>query len=325
MLAPVFIITLGGALGLSGLPGPASAIATFGLAMAMCGFVGFSLERIAYRPLRRPYSWATIGVVSVIVPLVLLAISTRLSTDRRQLCGIAAAGSALYGVALATNRAAYKIGLGAPASIVPLITAIGASQFLEYTTQQNGLFGNRTRGFPAPLVTNALGGDSGTLHVGEILIDRADVLVVATTLVLLIGLALVVKRTRIGLAMRAVSGNRDAAVLMGVDTDRVISFSFVLGGLLAGAAGVLWATKYPSVDALTGVMPGLKAFVAAVLGGIGSLPGAVLGGLLMGVSEAFLAASPLSEYKDALAFLLLIVVLLARPAGLLGRNLPEKV
>src|SRR5947208_8204878 len=125
--------------------------------------------------------------------------------------------------------------------------------------------------------------------------------------------------------MRAVRGNADAAVLMGVHPDGVIRFSFVLGGSLAGAAGVLWAMKYPTVDPLLGLMPGLKAFVAAVVGGIGSLPGAVLGGLLMGISEAFLAASPLSEYKDALAFVLLIAVLLIRPAGLLGRNLPEKV
>ena len=142
---------------------------------------------------------------------------------------------------------------------------------------------------------------------------------------LLIALTWLVRRTRFGLAMRAASANPDAAQLLGVDLDRVTRLSFALGGALAGAAGVLWAAKYPTVDPLMGLLPGLKAFVAAVIGGVGSLPGAILGGLLMGVSESFLAASPLSPYKDALAFVLLIAVLMVRPAGLLGRNLPEKV
>ena len=111
---------------------------------------------------------------------------------------------------------------------------------------------------------------------------------------------------------------------MGVDVDRVIRFSFLLGGVLAGAAGILWATKYPSIEPRMGVLPGLKAFVAAVLGGIGSLPGAVLGGLVLGVAEAFFATGPLSAYREAWPSLL-IAILLIRPAGLLGRHLPEKV
>jgi branched-chain amino acid transport system substrate-binding protein len=332
MLAPVFIITMGTALGVTVLPGTIlPALATFGLAMALCGAVGFGLDRVAYRPLRKPYSWTTIGIVAVVAPAVLVGMGIIASSKwpgARALCQSAAIGTGLYGLALVGNRIAFRVGLGKTSHLVPLITAIGSSLFLEYTTQQRGFFGNRTRGFPTTLISNALGGtsaDSSPLQVGGLHIDRADVLVTGVVLILMIALTFVVTKTRIGLAMRAVSGNRDAAVLMGVDPDKVISFSFMLGGALAGAAGILWATKYPSVDAMTGLMPGLKAFVAAVIGGIGSLPGAVLGGLVMGVSEAFLASSPVSEYKDALAFLLLIAVLLVRPAGLLGRYLPEKV
>ena len=313
MLGPVFLVALAAPLGLGRLP----VLATFALAMALCGAAGLALERIAYRPLRRPYGWGTIAAVGVVAPIILLIASR--CPGARELGRFGALGAALYGVALASNRLAARLGLPAPGRMVPLITAIGASLFLESATQLPALFGNRPRAFPIALVSPE------PIRLGALRVDRADALALGVTLALLAALTLIVRRTRLGLAMRAVSARPDAALLMGVDLDRVVSFSFLLGGAMAGAAGVLWAAKYPTVDPLMGLMPGLKAFVAAVLGGIGSLPGAVLGGLLMGVSEAFLAAGPLSPYKDALAFVLLIGILLVRPAGLLGSNVPEKV
>ena len=322
MLGPVFVVGLAAPLGLAGWPWPASAIGTFALAMALCGGVGLGLERVAYRPLRRPYGWRTIATVLVVVPTVLLVageVAGPRWPDARVTMRIGAIGAALYAVALASNRLAARLDASAPSRMVPLITAIGASLFLESATQQPALFGSRPREFPIRLA----GADP--IRLGGLHLDRGDLLALAVTLVLLLLLTWIVRRTRLGLAMRAVSSQPDAALLMGVNLDAVIAGSFLLGGAMAGAAGVLWAAKYPVVDPLMGLMPGLKAFVAAVLGGVGSLPGAVLGGLVMGISEAFLAASPLSPYKDALAFVLLIAVLLVRPAGLLGKHLPEKV
>src|SRR5688500_2169168 len=131
--------------------------------------------------------------------------------------------------------------------------------------------------------------------------------------------------TRTGKAMRAVSFNRDAATLMGIPTDRIISFTFVLGATLAAAAGVLVGLLNPKIDPLMGIMPGLKAFVAAVVGGIGNIPGAVLGGVIMGLAEVLVVGYVSSTYRDAIAFSLLIAILLFRPAGLLGKHQAEKV
>jgi branched-chain amino acid transport system permease protein len=136
----------------------------------------------------------------------------------------------------------------------------------------------------------------------------------------------IVTRTRMGRAMRAVSFDREAADLMGINSDTVIAFTFALGSALAGAAGLLYpALSRTKVDPFMGIMPGLKAFVAAVLGGIGSIPGAMAGGLLMGLAEYGVVGFGGSTYRDAAAFVILILVLLARPAGLFGRAVPEKV
>jgi branched-chain amino acid transport system permease protein len=143
--------------------------------------------------------------------------------------------------------------------------------------------------------------------------------------VLMIALQLIVFKTKIGTAMRAVSLNPKAAQLVGVNNNIVISFTFGLGSALAGAGGILYAMNYPSIDPLMGVMPGLKAFVAAILGGIGNIPGAALGGLLLGTVETFVNGSPFSTYKDAIAFAILIGILLFKPAGLLGKFTVEKV
>ena len=148
---------------------------------------------------------------------------------------------------------------------------------------------------------------------------------IGVTLGLLFALRFIVMRTKIGTAMRAVSLNPQAASLVGINNDVVISFTFALGSALAAAGGILYALNYPSIDPLMGVLPGLKAFVAAVLGGIGNIPGAALGGMLLGIVETFVNGSEWSTYKDAIAFALLILVLLFRPAGLLGNFTKEKV
>jgi branched-chain amino acid transport system permease protein len=161
--------------------------------------------------------------------------------------------------------------------------------------------------------------------LGELVISSNQVVVIVVTALLMVGLQFIVYRTKIGTAMRAVSLNPKAAQLVGVNNDVVISFTFGLGSALAGAGGILYALNYPSIDPLMGVMPGLKAFVAAVLGGIGNIPGAALGGLLLGTVETFVNGSQWSTYKDAIAFAILIIILLFRPAGLLGKFTVEKV
>ena len=160
---------------------------------------------------------------------------------------------------------------------------------------------------------------------GSLVISSNQILVIAVAALLMVALQLIVYRTKIGTAMRAVSLNPKAAQLVGVNNDVVISFTFGLGSALAAAGGILYAINYPSIDPLMGVMPGLKAFVAAVLGGIGNIPGAALGGLLLGTVETFVNGSQWSTYKDAIAFAILIGILLFRPAGLLGKFTVEKV
>jgi len=198
---------------------------------------------------------------------------------------IAMLGCAVLGIVI--ERLAYRPLRSAPTLNV-LITAIGVSLFLEYSGQK--FFGAAPRRFPA-----------------------------------IFPVRLIVFRTKMGTAMRAVSLNPKAAQLVGINNDVIISFTFGLGSALAAAGGVLYALNYPSIDPLMGVMPGLKAFVAAVLGGIGSIPGAALGGLILGIVETFVAGSPLSTGKDAIAFGILIVILLFRPTGLLGKSTVEKV
>ncbi|MFM9079171.1 MAG: branched-chain amino acid ABC transporter permease, partial [Opitutaceae bacterium] len=225
----------------------------------------------------------------------------------------AMAGCAVLGMLI--ERLAYRPLRGAPTLNV-LITAIGVSLLLEYSGQV--FFGAAPRTFPAIL-------PSANFTLGGLVLSSNQLVVIVVAVLLMIGLELVVHRTKIGMAMRAVSLNPRAAQLVGVNNDVVISFTFGLGSALAAAGGVLYALNYPSIDPLMGVMPGLKAFVAAILGGIGNIPGAALGGLLLGVVETFVNGSQWSTYKDAIAFAILIVILLFRPAGLLGRATVEKV
>ncbi|MCC6232232.1 MAG: branched-chain amino acid ABC transporter permease [Verrucomicrobiales bacterium] len=196
-----------------------------------------------------------------------------------------------------------------------LITAIGVSLFLEYSGQL--LFGADPKTFRLL--------PSRNVELGGLVLNSNQLIVFGLTLVLLLALRHIVMKTRIGTAMRAVSFNHQAAALMGINIDSVISFTFALGSALAAAAGILYAMNYPAIEPLMGVMPGLKAFVAAVLGGIGNIPGAAMGGVLLGMVESFVRGSRYSTYADAIAFAILILILLFRPAGLLGKSVVEKV
>ena len=214
------------------------------------------------------------------------------------------------------ERFAYRP-LRRSAKLAVLITSIGVSLFLEYGGQF--IFGAAPRRFPemipATLITSIPG----------LTIDSNQIVVLAVTVVLLIVLRFIVLKTKIGMAMRALSFNPEAASLMGINTDVVISFTFGLGSALAASGGILFAVLYPAIDPLMGILPGLKAFCAAVLGGIGNLPGAALGGLIIGIVETFVAGSHFSTYRDAIAFAILILILLIKPSGLLGKKDIEKV
>jgi branched-chain amino acid transport system permease protein len=198
-----------------------------------------------------------------------------------------------------------------------LITAIGVSLFLEYAGQL--VFGPNPRGFPAVIPSVPV------VHSRAITVDSIQIVVVSVTLLLMIILRIIVMRTKIGTAMRAVSYNQSAASLMGINISKVITFTFIVGSALAAAGGVLYASMYPSIEPLMGIIPGLKAFVAAVLGGIGNIPGAALGGLIIGVVETIVAGTEFSTYRDAIAFAILIGILVFKPSGLMGQREIEKV
>ncbi|MGI9067278.1 MAG: branched-chain amino acid ABC transporter permease [Pyrinomonadaceae bacterium] len=201
--------------------------------------------------------------------------------------------------------------------LTALITAIGVSLLLENGGQV--VFGADPKFFPELFKKRNIE------LFGEASINSADIIVLIIALVLMIGLQLIVYRTKTGRAMRAVSFNLQSAKLMGINTDRIIMFTFALGSALAAAAGVLVAIRIPRIDPLMGILVGLKAFVAAVLGGIGNIPGAMLGGLLIGITETMVVGYLSPTYKDAVAFAILILILLFRPSGLLGSVSQEKV
>jgi branched-chain amino acid transport system permease protein len=220
---------------------------------------------------------------------------------------------AILGIVI--ERLAYRPLRHAPTLNV-LITAIGMSLLLQNLAQY--FFGATPKPFPVLF-------PAATYQIGGLYISSNQLIVLGVTATLLLALEFIVHRTKIGTAMRAVALNPKAASLVGINIDVVISFTFGLGSALAAAGGILYALNYPSIDPLMGTLPGLKAFVAAVLGGIGNIPGAALGGLLIGVIETFVNGSAWSTYKDAIAFAVLIIILLFRPAGLLGKFRTEKV
>jgi len=232
------------------------AVVTMG-SMAFCTFVGLTVERIAYRPLRT---------------------APRLNV---------------------------------------LITAIGVSLFLENLGQV--VFGSDPKVFPSLIQTSSI------LSSDELVLNNIQILVIVTSGVLMFGLNWIVHHTKLGTAMRAVSYDIEIAGLMGIPTDRIIALTFVIGSSLAGSAAILYGLSYPKIEPLLGVMIGLKAFVAAVFGGIGNIVGAAVGGIVLGLAESFVVYYGFSSFRDAIAFGILILILLFRPAGLFGVMRREKV
>ncbi|MHB8063485.1 MAG: branched-chain amino acid ABC transporter permease [Ruminiclostridium sp.] len=228
--------------------------------------------------------------------------------------GVSIVVCAILGIII--EKTCYKPLRNSP-KITALITAIGVSIVIENGARVLPFMGPNPRQFPTFKSAN---------HVfGGVSISNVQFLVFGVTLFLMIALYYIVNHTKMGKAMRAVSYDMKAALLMGINANKVISFTFALGAALAAAAGVLFASSYPSIDPLMGFMPGLKAFVAAVLGGIGSIPGAVVGGLILGVAETLTKGFISSQLADAVSFGILILILVIKPTGILGKNTREKV
>jgi branched-chain amino acid transport system permease protein len=222
------------------------------------------------------------------------------------------------GLGVALERVAYRPLRDSP-RISVMISAIGASFLIENLAVV--LFGGRPKGVTVPDVMNV------RLELGGVSMMSVSVVIPAVTFALLALLLWIVNHTRTGMAMRAVSTDLDAARLQAIDVNRIVAFTFGTGSLLAAFGGIMWSYKYPQLNPLMGVMPGLKCFIAAVIGGIGNISGAVLGGFLLGLIELMTVAfmPTLTGYRDAFAFVLLILVLLVKPSGLLGGAAVEKV
>ena len=212
---------------------------------------------------------------------------------------------------------AYKPLRGTP-SLAVLITAIGVSYFLQNAAQL--IWSSSPKNFTSVVTMKPI-----SLMDGQIVITGEVLLTVVVSALVMIGLTLFTGKTRTGKAMRAVSEDRDAAQLMGINVNRTISTTFAIGSALAAVAGVLLCSTVPTLQPTTGSMPGIRAFTAAVFGGIGSIPGAMLGGILLGIIETFSKAYLSTQFSDAIVFSVLIIILLVKPAGLLGKQVQEKV
>ena len=228
---------------------------------------------------------------------------------------ISMAACTLLGMAI--ERFAYKPLRGA-SPLAVLITAIGVSYFLQNMALL--IFGSQAKSFTSIVNLPAL-----TLAGGKITISAETIVTIIVSLIIMISLTLFVNKTKPGRAMLAVSEDKGAAQLMGVNVNATISLTFAIGSGLAAVAGVLLCSAYPTLSSQTGAMPGIKAFVAAVLGGIGSIPGAVIGGVLIGIIEIVYLTSIPTRIADAIVFAVLIIVLLVKPTGILGKKYIEKV
>lgn len=226
-------------------------------------------------------------------------------------------------VSVFTERIAYKPLRGAP-RLMPLITALGASFFWQYYFR--GLFGSQIKPFPQ---VEQLEGTVAFLNTQVL---KTHIVVITVTIVVLIGLSWFINNTKTGTAIRAVAENKDVAALMGINVDRTITITFATGATMAGVAGLLYALAFQQVHFFMGFIPGIKAFTAAVLGGIGSIPGAALGGLLLGMFESVgpslfldsLGIQSFNQLKDVIAFTMLVLILIFRPQGIMGEALAEK-
>jgi len=213
------------------------------------------------------------------------------------------------------ERLAYKPLRQAP-SLSVLITAIGVSYFLQNISLL--IFGSEQKAFPQLFTVEGI-------NLGEIYIDGITVITLIVTAVIMVGLTLFINKTRMGKAMRAVSEDKEAAGLMGISTNHTITITFAIGSALAAVASIFYGMTYVYIKPTTGAMPGIKAFTAAVFGGIGSIPGAMLGGILLGVIEQFSKAYISTLWADAIVFAVLVIVLVVKPTGLLGKQMREKV
>jgi branched-chain amino acid transport system permease protein len=247
-----------------------------------------------------PYILNTIGGSTIIACMIVMILAMLICS--------------LLGVTI--EKIAYRP-LRARPKLTVLITAIGVSLFLEFGGQL--VFGPDPKLFPTLIPSTTV------LSASNLVIGTNSIVVIVTAVLLMLLLRFIVFNTKLGTAMRAVSFNHRAASLMGINIDTVISFTFVLGSSLAAAAAILYASVYPSINPLMGIFPGLKAFIAAVLGGIGNLTGAALGGLIIGVLETFVTGYISPTFRDAISFSVLILILIGKPSGLLGRNETEKV
>jgi branched-chain amino acid transport system permease protein len=226
-------------------------------------------------------------------------------------------------LAVLVERIAYRPLRNAP-RLVPLISAIGASFFLQYSFR--GFFGPGIYAYPSVTLLD------GSVRLGPLRLQYVDVLVIIAAVAMMTVLYLIVQRTRVGKALRAVSEDKDTAALMGIDVDRMIVTTFVLGAAMAGAAGVLYGLVFRQIFFFTGFVPGVKAFTAAVLGGIGNIPGAMVGGLFLGLIESVgptlfldgLNVPAPNQLKDVIAFTMLVLVLVFRPSGILGERVGKK-
>ncbi len=234
------------------------------------------------------------------------------------LAGIAAAVVICTALGVLIERVAYKPLRGAGSPLAVLITAIGVSYLLQNTALL--AFGANVKSFTSVVPLKAV-----KLAGGALSISGETIVTIGISLVIMVCLMAFIKHSKAGQAMVAVSEDKGAALLMGIQVDRTIAMTFAIGSALAAIAGVLLCSAYPNLTPYTGSMPGIKAFVAAVFGGIGSIPGAFVGGILLGVIEIFAKAYISSQLADAIVFGILILVLLIKPTGLLGKNLQEKV
>ena len=222
----------------------------------------------------------------------------------------------LLGVCI--EKVAYKPLRKASSPLAVLITAIGVSYLLQNVALL--IFGTNTKAFSSVVSMNAI-----KLADEQITVTGETIVTIISCIIIMAGLMFFIKKTRAGQAMLAVSEDKGAAQLMGINVNGTIALTFAIGSALAAIAGVLLCSAYPSLDPYTGSMPGIKAFVAAVFGGIGSIPGAFIGGILLGIIEIFAKAYISSQMADAIVFAILIVILLIKPTGLFGKNIQEKV
>jgi branched-chain amino acid transport system permease protein len=229
---------------------------------------------------------------------------------------VAGGGTGALGVAI--ERFAYRPLRDAP-RIAPLITALGVSFMLENTVLL--LFG----GFVRSYSTNSFIPDTNGIHIGGVRIDSVEIMIITVSVLMMLGLRLIVDRTTLGKSMRAVASDREAAEMLGIDVNRTIAMTFFIGSAMAGVAGVMSGLEFNQISATIGFLAGLKAFTAAVVGGIGSITGAMAGGILIGLCEAFSSSYISSKFTDLIVFGILIVVMLVRPQGIFGQRALQKV